>query len=172
MDAGWFGEHSPGFCSRPWVPLSFAVFIWGGGSREGGALFFQRDPEGAQDNGGHEETIRHLLLCLFLFSGPTMHRQLSLNTTPESAWEGSCGDRVGQDGFMGWTATLAACTLQLPPRVPASEQRSILELEDGQSREAPSATPLRGAPDSGHTALFQKHSCAFPPPTPQPPCSI
>lgn len=123
------------------------------GEREalvGEALFFQRDPEGAQDNGGFEETILHLLLCLFFVSGPTIHRQLSLNTTPESAWEGSCGYRVGQDGFRGWTATLAACTLQLPPSVPTNQQSSVLELEDGKSSKAQG---------SGHIAVSTELLC-------------
>lgn len=169
MEAGWVGEHTLRFGSRSCVSLSFAFFLSGGvrggrGALVGGALFFQRAPEGAQDNGGLEETISHLLLCLFFVSGPTIHRQLSLNTTPESAWEGSYGDRVGQDGFRGWTATLTVCTLQLPPSVPTNQQSSVLELEDGKSSKAPSVASLRGrtrtgAQDFGHIAVSTELLC-------------
>lgn len=100
-------------------------------------------------------------ICFFVFR--TNNPQLSLNRVPESAWEGSCGDRVGQDGFEGWTATLAAHASQLPPRVPTNQHCSILELEDGKSGKALSATSPKGrahtgAGDFGHIAPFPQHS--------------
>lgn len=71
---------------------------------------------------------------------------------------------MGQDGFRGWTATLAACTFQLPPSVPTNQQSSILELEDGKSSKAPSvASPTgrthTGAQDFGHIAVSTELLC-------------
>lgn len=50
----------------PFPLLFFPEGMRGGkGAVGGGALLFQRDPEGAQFNGGLEETILHLLCFLF-----------------------------------------------------------------------------------------------------------
>lgn len=126
------------------------VFFWGGvgwGWGRGLVCFLR---ESQKEPKTMVSARRQLDICFFVcfyFQAPTSHRQLSLNTTPESAWEGSCGDRVGQDGFLGLSATLAACSPQPPPRVPTNQQRSILEWKGAltyvpvRQNSKPPATP-------------------------------